>query len=320
MRLAPVLAVAAAIGIAGSALADVPDVVTFSGVLFGDQQCCGFSYEGPVTVRLFGQAEGGGPLWEETHPDVAVDMGYFAVDLGSVVPLDPAVLNLGIWLEVELKGEGPLAPRLPLTSVPFALRAGDADRLQGHEAEDFALSDHEHDGYVQAGATGSVTADMLAPGAVSTEALGAPPACGPGEVLKRNADNSAWLCAPDADTLYWPGLGLLLNGEHEFSLDGPFVEALAGGVCYDSPEELWAELDERYAPGEHWHDQDYVNEEQKGSISTPMIQDGAVTLAKLAGQCQPGQVPRMTPAGWACSEASQGVSLSDLACQAGQVA
>ncbi len=316
------LLIAAAVGalVAAPAHAEVPNVVTFSGVLFSDQECCGFSYSGPFTVRLYATAVGGAPLWEETYPDLAVDQGYFTLELGSIVPLPDDAWESEVWLEVELSGKGVLEPRMPVASVPFALRAGNADRVQGYAASDFATADHSHEGFVAAGQQGSVTAEMLAEGALAAEALVPPVPCTGGDVLRRSPENGAWVCGPDLNTTYLAGTGLKLGGINELSLDDLYVELLAAGICYDTPEELQSELDGRYAPLEHWHDQDYVNEGQKGSIGTDMLLDGSVTLEKLGDFCQVGQVLRKGPAGWECGEAAQGTTLSDLECKAGQLA
>lgn len=85
---------------------------------------------------LFAASAGGPALWSETHPSVGVVDGVYNVDLGSVVPLDPALLaGPERWLEVTVNGET-LAPRQRFTSAPYALRAGalDAPALPSFDA------------------------------------------------------------------------------------------------------------------------------------------------------------------------------------------
>ena len=75
--------------------------------------------------------------------------------------------------------------------------------------------------------------------------------CGAGQVMKRSENNDAWVCADDSDTGYGEGEGVdISNGV--LSLDFALLDML------------------------------FVNEEQPGAVSTGMLQDGAVTDAKVA--------------------------------------
>jgi len=59
--------------------------------------------------------------------------------------------------------------------------------------------------------------------------------------------------------------------------------------------------------GTHHHDAAYVNEGQANSISTAMLQDGAVTAQKLGIVCPDGQYLQFTVAGgWACGVGTPG--------------
>ena len=103
-----------------SALADVPDEITYQGRLL---------YNGnPVTsatsivFRLYQISSGGSAVWTETHGSVTPDSnGIYTVVLGETVavPDDYDVL----WLELAVAGST-LSPRKQLTSAPFVLRAG----------------------------------------------------------------------------------------------------------------------------------------------------------------------------------------------------
>jgi len=129
--------------------AQVPAVVGFDGVLFSTEQCCGYSYEGPVTFRLCDSAGGactlGGSAWEETHDPATVDGGYLHADLGAVVPLPATAFAGQRWLEVELdEGIGALSPRIRLTSVPYAWQCLDAATVGGQAPGAFASVSHQH--------------------------------------------------------------------------------------------------------------------------------------------------------------------------------
>jgi len=293
--------------------------MTYSGVLFSDGECCGYSYSGPVTARIFDKAEGADALWEETHAEVPVEQGYLSIELGSVVPLPVETMLPPLWLELELEGIGTLSPRVALTAVPFSVRAWDSERLGGKMADEFAAADHAHEGeFVKPGEAGAVTEGMVADGAVGLQGLSAD-GCIADNVLRRDAVNSSWVCGPDNDTIYVPGVGLALAPGNVLDVDQVAVELWATGVCYDSPDELYAELDGRYSSLGHDHDTSYVQVGAEDAVSTAMLQDGSVTLEKLGNMCVTGQVLRKTATGWACSDAAQGTTLSNLVCAAGQV-
>ncbi len=93
-----------------------------------------------ATLAVFDAATDGALLWQETQVvQVAAD-GRFAVLVGAghADGLPPAVLASSDprWLDVRFDGE-PAMARALLTSVPYALRAADADTLGGLPASAF---------------------------------------------------------------------------------------------------------------------------------------------------------------------------------------
>ena len=130
-----------------SAFAEAPQLVGFSGVIFEDGQCCGYSYQGPMQFKLFDAAEAGNEQWSERHGSVSVDEGYYSVSLGVSNPIGAALLVGDLFLEVAIEGEAPFSPRIPLTSVPYALvcsEAANAETFQNMEPGDFSMSGHSH--------------------------------------------------------------------------------------------------------------------------------------------------------------------------------
>jgi hypothetical protein len=78
--------------------------------------------------RLFDSATGGTELWREIHATVEVGAdGAVHATLGQMTPMDPMILDGARYLEVTVDGVK-MDPRLSLASVPFAARAGVADR------------------------------------------------------------------------------------------------------------------------------------------------------------------------------------------------
>jgi len=255
--IAGVVAVPHAVG------AQVPPVVGFDGVLFTSEQCCGFSYEGPVTFRLCDVPEGacvlgGGPAWEETHEAGVVDGGYLHADLGAQVALPPAAFAGPRWLEVELsEGIGVLSPRVALTAVPYAWQCLDASTLGGKAAGDFSPASHAHP-------WSSVT-DLpatLADGKVSwDEVVGPPPTFPPaGHVhvipevtgLQAALDGKA-AAGHDHDGRYYPKheVDVLLAGKEDV------------GTCYTT-----AQVDERIAGLVATDDARLLSADQKAQLTS----------------------------------------------------
>jgi|688.fasta_scaffold21638_7 hypothetical protein len=117
----------------------VPRVVRFDGVWTPEGgQAAGAE---TVTLAIYDVASGGAPLWEETQI-VSVDAtGHYAVLVGASRPegLSPDLLasNAPRWLEVRFARSTAATPRVLLTSVPYALRASNADTLGGLPATAF---------------------------------------------------------------------------------------------------------------------------------------------------------------------------------------
>jgi hypothetical protein len=116
--------------------AAVPDVVTYAARVENDAG----AFDGTVsaTFSLFSAATSGNALWSETATSIVVVDGDLVHDLGSIEPLDDAVLDSdALFLEVTLNGDT-LSPRAALRAVPFALKAREAETLAGLSADDVA--------------------------------------------------------------------------------------------------------------------------------------------------------------------------------------
>jgi hypothetical protein len=143
--LALTLAVLALVAAPASRAADdVPRTMAFQGRLV---RADGTPESAPqdLTFSLYAASTGGSPLWQERHPSVSVTNGYYAVVLGSALPLRYELAQGSqLYLGVALTGQSELSPRLQLASVPFALRAQDSQSLDGRAASTFASADHGH--------------------------------------------------------------------------------------------------------------------------------------------------------------------------------
>jgi hypothetical protein len=126
---------------APSASTDVPKLVKFSGTATDD---AGKPLTGAVgvTFSLYKDQQGGSPLWIETQNVQAGATGHYSALLGSAsaegVPLSLFSSGEAQWLGVQVQGQ-PAQPRVLLVSVPYALKAHEAETLSGKSISDFVL-------------------------------------------------------------------------------------------------------------------------------------------------------------------------------------
>jgi hypothetical protein len=122
-------------------------LMKFSGIL-RDPSGRPLSGVGGLTFAIYRDHEGGAPLWQESQ-NVQVDaQGNFSVLLGSTTdggfPLDILSPDEPRWLGVRTQlPQGEEQARLLLVSVPYALKAADADTLGGKPASAYLLAPPE---------------------------------------------------------------------------------------------------------------------------------------------------------------------------------
>lgn len=132
--------IVSALAVVASAPTDVeaaPAAVPYVGTL---ETGAGTPFSGQVdlAVALYDSPTGGNLVWgPEPHANLDVEGGRILFVLGDGgVPLDSSVLDGdGLWLELVIDS-AVMAPRQRVLSVPFALRAGEADRVGGLDADD----------------------------------------------------------------------------------------------------------------------------------------------------------------------------------------
>jgi hypothetical protein len=125
-----------------SSTAVVPSLINFSGTLT-DLNGKPLTGTVGVTFYLYKDEQGGAPLWLETQnvqPDRA---GHYSVMLGSArsagLPADIFAAGEARWLSIQPQGQKEL-PRVMLLSVPYALKAGDAQTIGGLPPSAFILA------------------------------------------------------------------------------------------------------------------------------------------------------------------------------------
>src|SRR5580700_554662 len=122
--------------------AGVPRLVNFSARAV-DAQGKTITGIAGVTFAIYADQSNGAPLWMETQNVQADTKGNYIVQLGSTkpegLPLDLFTSGGARWLEVTING-GQEQPRILLLSVPYALKAADAETVGGLPASAFMLA------------------------------------------------------------------------------------------------------------------------------------------------------------------------------------
>lgn len=120
----------------------VPRLVNFSGKAV-DAQGKAISGIAGVTLSIYKDQSGGAPLWLETQNIQADSKGNYILQLGATkpegLPLDLFLSGEARWLGVRINGDAE-QPRVLLLSVPYALKAADAETLGGKPASAFVLA------------------------------------------------------------------------------------------------------------------------------------------------------------------------------------
>ena len=142
-----------------SASGGAPRVVKYSGRITDAQGKPQAGIAG-ATFSIYKDLEGGAPLWMETQNVQADAKGNYTVLLGATqaegLALD--IFNSGDarWLGVRINGSDE-GPRVPLLSVPYALKAVDAETIGGLPPSAFLRADAMPSKTAQSGATASAS-------------------------------------------------------------------------------------------------------------------------------------------------------------------
>lgn len=138
---------------------ELPRRIKFSGIL------AGIHGSASVVFALYREASGGAPLWQEVQSVTLDAAGHYSVVLGSRdesgIPSNIFRDNEARWLGVTMAG-GSEQPRVMLLSVPYAMKAADAETLGGLPASSFLRADA-----VPASTPTAVTSAAVLPNAIS---------------------------------------------------------------------------------------------------------------------------------------------------------
>ena len=143
----------------------VPRLVKFGGTL-KDTQGKLLSNTVGVTFAIYKGQEGGAPLWVETQNVTPDEQGNYSVLLGATKSegLSLELFSSGEprWLGVQVQLPGEVEqPRVLLVSVPYALKAADAETLGGQPLSSFVLNAAQATSGSGTSATSQATAEAV---------------------------------------------------------------------------------------------------------------------------------------------------------------
>src|SRR6266853_4743921 len=135
----------------------VPRLVKFAGVLQDEQGKARTGVVG-VTFAIYKEQEGGAALWLETQNLELDEQGRYTVLLGTTknegLALELFTAGEPRWLGVQVNlAKEVEQPRVLLVSVPYALKAADAETLGGKPLSSFVLAPPPSGGVVGVGTT-----------------------------------------------------------------------------------------------------------------------------------------------------------------------
>src|ERR1700722_18886410 len=162
---------------ASAAQESVPRLVQFGGTL-RDAAARSVSGVASVTFAIYADQDGGTALWSETQNVLSDPSGHFTVLLGSAtangVPAELFGTGQSRWLGMTIARSIEM-PRVPLASVPYALKAADADTLGGLPASAYVTTQAlaASNGRTLSPIIGGNTTVIATPQASSTRAVSA---------------------------------------------------------------------------------------------------------------------------------------------------
>jgi hypothetical protein len=128
-----------------------------------------------ITFALYSEQTGGAALWLETQNVTADGNGHYVALLGSSkpdgLPTDLFTSAQARWVGVQVSGQAE-QPRVLLLSVPYALKAADAETLGGKPASAYLLNPQQREG-VPASAQGNPAAASKAASTTEQSAISA---------------------------------------------------------------------------------------------------------------------------------------------------
>jgi hypothetical protein len=114
------------------ALADIPQLINFQGVLTDGSGTPIANQTRSVEFRIWNAAVGGASKWSETQNVTTNSQGGFNVLLGSVSPIvDSVFWQPTRWLGIKVETDPEISPRAQIVSVAYSYRVGSINGALG---------------------------------------------------------------------------------------------------------------------------------------------------------------------------------------------
>jgi len=153
-------------------LQSVPRLIMFSGMV---KDLTGKPLTGPLDLNfaIYKEQTDAAPLWQESQTLNVDEQGHYTALLGAMqaegLPVDLFTSGEARWLGLSV-GKLPEQPRVLLVSVPYALKANDAEMLGGKPASAYMLAPPGQSATSQ----GTGTAGATGPGGAATPDVATP--------------------------------------------------------------------------------------------------------------------------------------------------
>ncbi len=290
----PMTAQTASSSAGSSAAAQVPSLVNFSGVL-ADVNGKPLTGVIGVTFSLYKEQQGGSPLWLETQNVHAGKTGNYAVALGSSssqgLPASVFAGGEARWLGVRPEGQEE-QPRVMLMSVPYALKAVDAETLGGRPASAF-LAATGNSGSTPAGnVTGSGTKNFI-PRWTSTSQIGN------SNIFENSSGQVGIATSTPAVRLDVNGAADIRNTLTLFPNGGPALKVSGSTFAINSVGKV------TFVSGQTFPGTGTITGVKAGSGLTGGGTSGTVTLS-MTNACSSGQILKWNGTKWVCGNAGTG--------------
>ena len=188
MRTLPFLLVAALCVLAlRSPAQSVPPLINYQGQIQNPDGTAPPTADYTLTFRIFDVASGGTAVWGPQvfdgqagpghGPKIPVVQGYFNVMLGPNDTTGRSLANAfdasSRFIEITVSNRPPVSPRQQILSAPFALKAGNSDKLAGYDWSSLLSANDPVNGKLSGSkiANDSVTSGQIANDAVGTVEL-----------------------------------------------------------------------------------------------------------------------------------------------------
>jgi hypothetical protein len=277
-----------------AAAAQVPQLVNFSGVLT-DVNGKPLSGMVGVTFSLYQEQQGGSPLWLETQNVQAGKNGSYTAALGAAssqgLPANLFARGEARWLGVQVQGQAE-QPRVLLMSVPYALKALDAETLGGRPASAFLAATGASGPTAAANVTGSGTKNFI-PRWTGTSQIGN------SNIFESVSNDVGIATSTPAAKLDVNGTTDIRNTLTLFPSGAPALKVSGTTFAINNTGKV------TFISGQTFPGTGTITAVTAGSGLTGGGNSGKVTLG-LINSCSNGQILKWNGTNWVCSSAGTG--------------